>query len=126
MSLEEPIMITNPEKTPFPLNKEVKFYGVDCDNFKVGSQVFVALEDPSDGYRSYLEAVEVVDKEAAKLMTFFKKSIDTVKIVEYNDGEFTGYKLVSTTDGHVWLEFGTDYTDDYYPCFIFYYNPRKK
>lgn len=124
MNLEEPIM--NSEKPPFPLNKEVKFYGVDCERFKIGSQVFEALEDPSDGYRSYLQSVEVVDKEAAKKSTFFKKAVDTVKIFERHDLDMNGYVLVSTVDGHVWLEFGTDETDDYYPCFVFRYTPRKK
>lgn len=29
-------------------------------------------------------------------------------------------------DGHVWLRIGTDNTDDYYPSFVFFYQPRTR
>ncbi len=35
-----------------------------------------------------------------------------------------GYRLVDVTDGHVWLEFGTYNTEDYYPYFVFRHNPK--
>lgn len=28
--------------------------------------------------------------------------------------------------GQVWLRLGTDYSDDYYPCFVFEYNPVRE
>lgn len=104
------------------LNTAYKFYGVDNHCFKIGSKVLEVLEDESDGYRSCLGSVEIKDP---KDLNFFRTSIDTVIIVsvEIKDG-FYGYELRSTADNHVWLRFGTDHADDYYPSFVFNYEPR--
>ena len=44
-----------------------------------------------------------------------------------NDNNITtksGYRLVDVEDEHIWVEFGTDYTDDYYPMYIFRHFPK--
>jgi hypothetical protein len=107
--------------------KEFPFYGIDGYSFKLGDMVFEALEDPCDGYRSYLGSIEVVERTGI----FFPNPIATVKIVPY-DSEYKydstrsniGHKLVDVEDGHVWLEVGTDAYDDWYPCFAFRYQPK--
>lgn len=98
-----------------------EFYGVDWNQFKLGDKVFEAKEDPSDGYRSYLGSIEVVNSDG----TFFKTSLDQVKVIEKDTGYFKGYELVSMKDGHVWLKVGTNNNDDYYPYFVFNYSPRE-
>jgi hypothetical protein len=48
-------------------DKVFDFYGV-CDNcFKINNFVFEAVEDPSDGYRSYLESIQLDDYDKIKL-----------------------------------------------------------
>ena len=43
--------------------KVYRFYGVDNNCFKLDNSVLEAVEDESDGYRSYLATVELADKE---------------------------------------------------------------
>lgn len=115
---------------PFPLNEPLPFHGVDNHRFKLGPNVFEAIEDPDDGYRSYLGSVQATDGEGI----FFATPVDTVEVVEYEAGgqgwehrdvgDVNGYALRSTSDGHIWLVFGTDNWEEYYPCFVFRYTPR--
>lgn len=113
--------------TPFPLNTPLPFFGVDNHLFKLGDAVYEAVEDPDDGYRSYLGSIEVRGEDGI----FFGRPIDTVVVHEferggglYSDSPDVGYELKSTTDGHVWLRFGTANTQDYYPWFLWEYQPR--
>jgi hypothetical protein len=103
------------------VGKKYKFYGVDNNQFKLGSVVFEAIEDEGDGYRSYLNSVIVKDVEKS---IFFKRAIADVWLVQEDDGYFDGYKLIDIEDGHIWLRFGTDNSDDYYPWFVFEYSPK--
>jgi len=41
-----------------------------------------------------------------------------------NDEFFEGYEFRDIEDGHMWLKIGTDYADEYYPCFVFRYTPK--
>lgn len=104
------------------------FYGVDGTHFKwcrEGTSVPVVLEvleDESDGYRSCCGDIQ--EKKDTTALNFFKTSIDTVTVREVDQHKsYNGWELVAA-DGHVWLEFGTDNVDDYYPCFSFAYHPR--
>ena len=101
---------------------KVNFYGVDNCTFKLGKHVFEAMEDESDGYRSYLESVEVKDPSG---QIFFRCPLAKVLVVEIDEDEFERYELVDVEDGHVWLQFGTDHADGYYPSFRFYYAPKE-
>lgn len=105
----------------------IDFYGVDGYAFKLGDQVFEAVEDPSDGYRSYLGSIELAKTDG---LIFFDQPLDmvTVRAVRTDDHGrhtgFDGYEMISVADGHVWLRIGTEDWDDYYPLFIFEYHPR--
>lgn len=115
-------------KVPFPLNEPLPFHGVDNHRFRLGPNVFEAVEDPDDGYRSYLGSVQATDGEGI----FFSNPVDTVEAVEYLEKfdskagtrDVEGWALRSVGDGHVWLVFGTEDYWDYYPCFVFRYTPR--
>ena len=108
---------------------ELDYYGADAGDhtFKVDDIVFKVLEDPNDGYRSCLGAIDYTDEHSS---IFFRTPIARVCIEtyegrnqEWSQGD-QGYQLVDIADGHVWLEFGTDNTDDYYPCFVFRHMPK--
>jgi len=111
------------------LGMDLDYYGADygSSTFNVNGVVFKVLEDEDDGYRSYLGAIEFTDEDDSN---FFRTPISTVRIKTVDNGTGPGdgsksvYQLVDTTDGHVWLEFGTDYSDDYYPYFIFSHFPK--
>lgn len=98
-----------------------KFYGVDNNAFKLNTVVFEAIEDPSDGYRSFYKCVIVHFDDR---YIFFDKPLATVKIVFDNTGD--GWSLIDTKDSHKWLEVGTDHSDNYYPFFYFRYTPKTK
>ena len=103
------------------VGKKFKFYGVDNNQFKLDKVAYEALEDENDGYRSCLGAVVVKDIEKS---IFFRTAIASVWLVYDLEGSFDGYRLVDVKDSHVWLRFGTDNSDDYYPWFVFEYSPK--
>jgi len=110
-----------------------QFYGVDGNNFKLGTQVFEAIEDACDGYRSLLDTIEVrkLKPHGTPILIFAREPLDTVTVMKATSDmnptqelyKFTGYYLTAS-DGHVWLTVGTNYLEDYYPCFTFRYTPR--
>lgn len=106
------------------VGKELDFFGVDNYCFKVGDHVFEAIENEDDGYRSYLDSVVVHDPERLNLI-FHGRPFAVVVVEEYDDGDFRGYALRDIEDNHVWLCFGTEYYDDYYPVFRFKYEAKK-
>jgi len=120
----------NMAKTHFDslLGAELDYFGADDaeNTFNVDGVVFKVLEDPSDGYRSYMGAIDYTDKSTS---IFFSVPIARIRVEkyegessEYSEGN-TGFRFVDVRDGHVWLEFGTDNTDDYYPYFVFRHMP---
>lgn len=139
----------NPAKNDYPadLLKLVKnhfkalagitldYFGCDTASheFKLDDVVFRVLEDEDDGYRSHLGCIAYSDNQSNAI--FFDKPVARVKIEAYDELSGTcedfmpkevsqGYKLVDDTDGHVWLEFGTANTEDYYPYFVFRHFPK--
>lgn len=96
---------------------EYKFYGVDNHCFKVGFYTFEAVEDPDDGYRSWMDCIKVKDDNE---LIFFRTSLATVKLEQFDEI----YQLTDVEDGHIWLQFGTERSDEYYPYFVFAYQPR--
>jgi hypothetical protein len=97
------------------------FYGVCNNEFKLGDTVFEALENPSDGYRSYLGSVEVRESDGL----FFRSPLARVRVEAVTATcSDEGWSLVDVEDGHEWLFVGTNYGDEYYPCFVFRYTPK--
>jgi len=111
--------------------------------------VYEVREDESDGYRSSLKDVVVVPI-ANKI--FSPRSIAHVCLTEWRDGNwqphsdlaqacvaarllqgfrddtsldgsFEGWALLDPS-GYPWLIFGTSNADDYYPSFVFRWNPK--
>lgn len=108
-----------------------KFHPFRClgnNKFILNYNVYEAVEDPSDGYRSCLGAINRTfdeerhrwDDDAYVTVTLVTEHHKTEHDSEY---QWEVYKLTDK-DGHVWLIFGTDNIDDYYPGFIFDYRPK--
>ena len=81
----------------------------ELNTFQLGEVIFEVIEDPSDGYRSSMESVEIID--VYFLSKEFLAEITITKELEI-------FKLIDA-EGNLWLEFGTLHYDAYYPCFIF-------
>lgn len=104
---------------------EYDFYGMEHNAVKLNDMIFEILEDPNDGYRSYLGAVRIADSDSQYI--FFRRSLAKIRIEAIDDGEiFMGYYLVDVKDNHVWCRIGTSYVDDYYPSFTCEYSPKLK
>ena len=111
---------------------EFEYYGADGaeHEFKIDDIIFRVLEDPEDGYRSCLGAIEYSRDQSQGI--FFRASLGRVRLEQYDferdstwaDEACRGYRLVDVDDGHIWLEFGTDNYNDYYPMFIFRHHPK--
>ena len=115
------------------LGHEYDFYGVDDTTFCIGTgdvRLFLeAVEDDSvDEYRSFFDKFAIVEPRGV----FFRESIARVVLkaggvstrsTSGSEHDFSGWVLVDSTTGHTWLTIGTDYGEDYYPCFTFRYTP---
>lgn len=97
------------------------YYNNHLNQFQLGSVVFEVLEDECDGYRSCLGEVKVLNANAERRPGDFLGGVIVEKVYE---NDFDGYHIVDDTDGHIWLTFGTDNVDDYYPSFRFYFTPK--
>jgi hypothetical protein len=103
---------------------EVDYYGADSGDytFKVDGIVFKVLEDPDDGYRSHFGTIDYTAEHSS---IFFHTPVARVIIIVADgdgiddSGDELGWKLIDRDDHHVWLEFGTNHTDSYYPYFYF-------
>jgi hypothetical protein len=103
------------------VGKTLDFYGIDNNLFKLDDIIWEAVEDPSDGYRSYLNSIISSDTTGI----FFNTSLAQVTVAEVSEYNCEGYDLIDTVDGHCWLRFGTYGLEDYYPYFVFEYFPKK-
>ena len=108
---------------------DLDFHGAESQAFMVDGVVFEVLEDPDDGYRSHMAGVLA---RPSKDYNFYDKPIARVRLqkIGYSEREkgaiekMHGYNLVDIEDDHVWLTFGTEWHDDYYPMFRFEYKPK--
>lgn len=114
------------------INWTAGFYGIDGQKFKLGRYVF-EVTDNGDGYRSYLDEIKEVTENFGN---FSPKCLAMVTVTKANPIGLreqnapiynidSGYRLIDEK-GHVWLTFGTDNENDYYPIFVFEYTPKTK
>jgi len=96
------------------------YYVNELNRFQLGSVLFEVIEDKSDGYRSYYQELQVIDTNKTKNERDFLAEVQIEKVHEQS---FEGYDIIDN-DGHVWVRFGTDNNDDYYPCFVFCVTPK--
>lgn len=87
--------------------------------FCLDGVTYDAVEDPDDGYRSWLRELEVV-KDVPKI-----KLPDCPVICEMSDKDETAILIIrdAISKKRV-LSIGTDYRDDWYPVCVFNYNPE--
>lgn len=106
------------------VGQEFLFYGVDNYMIKLDDTVYQVEEDLDDGYRSILGEITIVHPRSKG--TFFREPICIVKVIRDETGMNNGYILEDSEYKHTWLKFGTDNSEDDYPCFYFNYTPMKE
>ena len=90
--------------------------------FVLDGKTYKAVEDRSDGYRSYLSELVVTDEPITN--TFAEQEVVGVMKpsgdYEINDT----IQFFDTTTSKIVLEVGTDNTDDYYPYCVMNWSPE--
>ena len=89
----------------------------NCIRFRLDGTVYVAIEDPNDGYRSCMGELKVM--EDATMTNVFLWT----RVIARCSTEDDILYLVDETTGEVVVEVGTDCSDDYYPYFVANFNP---
>ena len=91
--------------------------------FTLDGVTYRAVEDPDDGYRSYMQELEIVEEKCkirvpnVEVLCCMKDNTD----YEVNDI----LVFVDTENGEQFLLVGTGNTDDYYPYCVMEYYPEK-
>lgn len=86
--------------------------------FIIDGVTYLAKEDPEDGYRSCCE-----DIEPSELSVKYKFSPIKVFCKQSEDEDDNIFEIIDCITAKPILKVGTDYSDDYYPCCIFDYQP---
>ena len=98
----------------------------DCQacRFRLDGKVYVAIEDPSDGYRSSLASLSEYQDECP-----MQNAFPPVQVLArhrdksaYHDADIL--ELIDVATGKTVLEVGTDNSDDYYPSFVASFSPE--
>lgn len=90
------------------------------NTFQLGSVLFEVVEDENDGYRSSMQEIKIIKTNEPVTN---KIKLDRVTILP--DLTISGYRLVGKDSEHLWLQFGTDNSDDYYPSFVYRWTPKE-
>ena len=101
--------------------KVFDFYGAHSNCFKIDTLCISILEDPQDGYRSNYGACIFIENPGG----FYDTPLSKVRVKLLQSNKEYIFTLVDVKDGHVWLRFGTENADDYYPYFVCSYSPKK-
>lgn len=99
-------------------------YGkVNSVKFELDGIIYMATENPDDGYRSYMNELEIINEP-------LKFKIPQMQVVCVHDTKDEyGYKsdilsFIDVENGKVFLRIGTKNTNDYYPYCLFEYKPE--
>ena len=102
-----------------------RFFYDECNfvKFTLDGVTYLALENPDDGYRTYMEELEIVDEPC-------KFALPDINVLckMREQGKYTaGDNVLSFVDvkcGKEILAIGTENNDDYYPLCIMEYKPE--
>lgn len=83
---------------------------------------WAALEDPSDGYRSYME-LRRLPEGSGPAYTFPPQPV-LVRVATGQGEDFNGWEILDASNGSIVLVLGTDYSDGYYPTCVCDYRPE--
>lgn len=129
MELESLVGARRLDAVDFENEKIKELYGDGFEDssvcrFRLDGIVYVAIEDPSDGYRSNMRDIVVAND--VRMVNEFP-AVEVVGRMrtrsEYGDVDDV-LELVDAYTDRVVLEVGTGNTDDYYPYFVASFHPE--
>ena len=98
----------------------------DCQvcRFRLDGIVYMAAEDPDDGYRSHMR--DLIVDDAAVMKNSFPpcEVLCRYRSVDEDGNESDILELVDTATGQIVLAVGTENTDDWYPYFVSDFSPK--
>lgn len=92
-------------------------------SFELDGVTYMAVEDPSDGYRSCMDDLLVTDRKPSTRLP----DIEVLATHQDKDSYGSSDDILVIRDiknGKKILEVGTSNCDDYYPCFICEWIPK--
>lgn len=100
-------------------------YDVDCNwiRFVLDGVIYQATEDPDDGYRSSMRDLAIVSDPVANVFPPCAV-VGTIRATGEYGGNSEVLSFIDERTGKVVLEVGTDNSDDYYPSFVAFFDPR--
>ena len=119
----------------FFIGKEFTLYGVGLHHVEdaqaisinLDGNIYTAIEDPNDGYRSCLSMIVVNDRTAridASIPGVKLKAIKGDNSTEWSSSNNDTVVFKDSISNMTVIEIGTNNTDDYYPSFVHYYRPE--
>lgn len=90
--------------------------------FVLDGITYKAKEDPDDGYRSSMESFEVETEYKVRNVFPPQKVFGKMRPDDYDKNDTIEFFDVTTSE--LVLALGTDSYDDWYPCFVFNWQPE--
>jgi hypothetical protein len=100
-----------------------EFESVNVLRFRLGGVVYMAVENPSDGYRSSMDKFFVSEDVMMNVFRPVKVTARMRPNDEWRNNDVL--ELVDVANGEVILAVGTSNNDDYYPSFVGEWWPDK-
>lgn len=94
---------------------------VNVVRFVLDGKTYKAIEDPDDGYRSYLSNLKVTDEKVTNNFPP-QKVVGTMKGAGWYEHDIILF--IDIVTGKVVLEVGTEDVSDYYPCCVLRWHPE--
>jgi hypothetical protein len=89
--------------------------------FTLDGITYKAVEDPEDGYRSYMEELQIVDEMCKTKLPNIEVFCCMKEENEYREDDVLVF--YDLTNGKRFLEIGTQNINDYYPYCVMDYQP---
>jgi hypothetical protein len=101
-------------------------YLKDCNvmRFRLDGVVYVAVEDPEDGYRSCMRDLKMADPESMRNVFQPVKVLARHRTIGSYGDQDDVLELVDVENWKVILEAGTEALGDYYPGFVARFTPE--
>ena len=93
---------------------------LNCFRFRLDNMTYTVIEDPGDGLRSKME--EIVISQVPLQNTFPPVAVIAEHITGKDMHDILEIRTVETRK--LVIEVGTQFLNDYYPCFVHYFNPQ--
>lgn len=112
-------IFTGVERGTIKTDEQLWDNGKNTIRFELDGQVYEAVENPDDGYRSYMEKLVISNEK-------IKNKIPKTQIVcvYRNDDDCDLLDFIDCKNGKVFMTVGTKYVHDYYPVCTFEYHPE--